>query len=55
MTNKELIDLLWMVIKNLEQMRFEMKSRSDARKINNLYKQLKEQLSKITNSEEKEC
>ena len=45
------MDLLWMVVKNLEQMRFEMKSRGDARKINGLYKQLMEQISRITNSE----
>ena len=48
---KEIIDLLWMAVKQLEQMRFEMKSRSDFRKVNSLYKQLYEQISRIYNSE----
>ena len=47
---KQLIDLLWMAIKQLEQMRFEMKARSDFRKVNSLYKQLYEQTSKIYNT-----
>lgn len=34
------IDILWMVIKNLEQMYSEMKARSDSRKVKSLYNQL---------------
>lgn len=48
---KQLNDLLWYAIKNLEQMRYEMKSRGDFRKVNSLYKSLYEQATKIYNYE----
>ena len=48
---KQLNDLLWYAIKNLEQMRYEMKSRGDFRKVNSLYKSLYEKETKIYNSE----
>lgn len=50
---KELINLLWYAVKHLERMRFEMKNRGDARKVNYLYKQLETGLLKLTSSEVK--
>lgn len=47
---EEAIDILWMMVKNLEQMYFEMKSRSDARKVKSLYNDILKHLKRLENN-----